>query len=282
MGLRLIRKPSTTPNINVRDDTKFIRHAYGGYKGYVPNFGNELDYEINGLNFKILSGTAVIDGYEVEIDSNGSIVTLDRQDEKKYVVVYLEIDLATNTVQTGYSYSISTYPDVPLGDDLTQNSTGIARLPLYKFTVTGDVISDITKVVQKIPYLLEKSLDLYNFVIKETGEIRDDVNDFKNSTNEKIDKKAGFPNYLTSSDTEYPVGSIIIADAFLSGVDMQYVEKPNSEVFVTVFADGYRVELTPNYSGWTYLAGIWRTRGSISVPTSDGSYHIVICQRVIQ
>lgn len=157
MAIRLVREPSDTPNINNTDDFVGLRYAYGDNNGYVKGRGNECDYEINGLNFTIKSGRLVIDGVEVDIPSGGETITITSSGVEVRYVVYLEINLATNTaeIKTTYTTAIIGYPTVDPGDDLTENTTGTARLSLYQFRKEkSNVIYDSTvkKLIKDIPY----------------------------------------------------------------------------------------------------------------------------------
>lgn len=156
MAIRLVREPSDTPNINNTDDFVGLRYAYGDNNGYIKGRGNECDYEINGLNFTIKSGRLVIDGVEVDIPSGGETITVTSSGVESRYVVYLEINLATNTAEIKTTYSTSlVYPTVDAGDDLTENTTGTARLPLYRFRkekINVINLSTLKKLIKDIPY----------------------------------------------------------------------------------------------------------------------------------
>ena len=152
MAIKMVRKPSETPNITNIDDFIPFRYAYGNQNGYVKGKGNEVSYTINGANFKINSGRLVLQGVETDIDSSGYTITIDNSSEKRYFTVYYTVNLGTNTVSINNQYSTSTYPTISSGDDLTVTTNGIANLVLYKFTAQSSVISNVTKVVQEITY----------------------------------------------------------------------------------------------------------------------------------
>ena len=153
MGIRMVRQPSQTPNVTNIDDIIPFRYAYGDQNGYVIGKGNEISHTIDGSTFRINSGRVVLQGVETDIDANGVSFTIDNASETRYFVVYYEVNLATQTTAIKLStYSTSGYPTIDAGDDLTANSSGIARLPLYRFTATGGVISNVSKVAKAIEY----------------------------------------------------------------------------------------------------------------------------------
>jgi len=160
MGLRFIRKPSDTPNVQNSDDTRMIRYAYGGYDGYVQNRGNELNHTINGLDFVIGTGVVSLQGYETEVDAQGWLMTVTNSPTKHYYSVYYEVNLATQTTDIKHKVSTSGYPDIPTNDDLTQTTTGVANLLLYRFEATSGVISNVQKVVKAIPYAADIVADI--------------------------------------------------------------------------------------------------------------------------
>ena len=153
MGIRMVRQPSQTPNVTNIDDIIPFRYAYGDQDGYVIGKGNEISHTIDGSTFRINSGRIVLQGVETDIDANGVSFTIDNASETRYFVVYYEVNLATQTTSIKLSsYDTMGYPNIDLGDDLTANSSGIARLPLYRFTATSGVISNVTKVAKAIEY----------------------------------------------------------------------------------------------------------------------------------
>ena len=155
MAIKMVREPSETPNINNIDDIVPMRYAYGNQNGYVIGKGTEISNTVNGLNFTINSGRLVLQGVECDIDASGVTITIDNIATKRYYVVYLQVNLGLNTAQILSSYDTATYPSIDAGDDLTENTTGIARLPLYRFIATSGVISEVNKVVESIKYVNE-------------------------------------------------------------------------------------------------------------------------------
>ena len=158
MAIKMVREPSETPNINNIDDIVPMRYAYGNQNGYVIGKGNEISNTVNGLNFTINSGRLVIQGVECDIDASGVTITIDNIATKRYYVIYLEVNLGLNSATIKNEYDTATYPSIDAGDDLTENTTGVARLPLYRFTATSGIISDVNKVVESVKYTSDISV----------------------------------------------------------------------------------------------------------------------------
>ena len=152
MAIEMVRIPSETPNISNTDDFVGLRYAYGNQNGYVIGKGQECSYTINGSKFRINSGRLVLQGVECDIDANGVEVTIDNVATKKYYTVYLQVNLATNETKILAMSDTSGYPTIESGDDLTQNTTGIAKMELYHFDATSGVISNVQKVAKAIQY----------------------------------------------------------------------------------------------------------------------------------
>lgn len=155
MAIKMVREPSETPNINNIDDIVPMRYVYGNQNGYVIGKGNEISNTVNGLNFTVNSGRLVLQGVECDIDATGVTITIDNIATKRYYTVYLEVNLGLNTATIKDEYDTATYPTIDAGDDLTENTTGIARLPLYQFTATTGIISEVNKVVESVKYINE-------------------------------------------------------------------------------------------------------------------------------
>ena len=158
MAIKMVREPSETPNINNIDDIIPMRYAYGGQNGFVIGKGNEISNTVNGLNFTVNSGRLVLQGVECDIDASGVTITIDNIATTRYYVVYLQVNLGLNTAQILDTYDTATYPNIDTGDDLTENTTGIARLPLYRFIATSGVISNVNKVVESVKYTADMSV----------------------------------------------------------------------------------------------------------------------------
>lgn len=155
MAIKMVREPSDTPNINNIDDIVPMRYAYGGQNGFVIGKGNEISNSVSGLNFTVNSGRLVLQGVECDIDATGVTITIDNIATKRYYTVYLEVNLGLNTATIKSKYDTATYPSIDAGDDLTENTTGVARLPLYQFTATSGIIGEINKVVESVRYVNE-------------------------------------------------------------------------------------------------------------------------------
>lgn len=153
MAIKMVREPSETPNINNIDDIIPMRYAYGGQNGFVIGKGTEISNTINGNNFIINSGRLVLQGVECDIDATGVTITIDNIATKRYYTVYLEVNLGLNIAIIKSEYDTATYPTIDVGDDLTENTTGVARLPLYQFTATSGIIGEVNKVVESVKYV---------------------------------------------------------------------------------------------------------------------------------
>ena len=153
MGIRMVRQPSQIPNVTNIDDIIPFRYAYGDQDGYVIGKGNEISHTIDGRTFRVNSGRIVLQGVETDIDANGVSFTIDNASETRYFVVYYEVNLATQTTAIKLSnYDTAGYPTIDLGDDLTVNSSGIARLPLYRFIAKTGIISNVEKIAKAIEF----------------------------------------------------------------------------------------------------------------------------------
>lgn len=155
MAIKLVRANSDTPNIQNSDDSRLFRYACGGYDGVVKNYGNELNYEITGNNFKVKSGEFVIDGWQGDVDGNGVTIQVDNLGGIQYYVVYAEIDLSVSANQKAEIkavYNTAYYPTISRGDDLTTTPSGVARLELYRFEASSGVISNVQKQFRVMDY----------------------------------------------------------------------------------------------------------------------------------
>ena len=181
MAIKMVREPSETPNINNIDDIIPMRYAYGGQNGFVIGKGNEISNSVSGLNFTVNSGRLVLQGVECDIDATGVTITIDNIATKRYYTIYLEVNLGLNTATIKDEYDTATYPTIDAGDDLTENTTGVARLPLYRFTATSGIISEVNKVVESVKYA--KDIKVENAFNSDNAlkSITQDVDD--NSTN---------------------------------------------------------------------------------------------------
>lgn len=176
--LRLIRKDSETPNVTSHDDARMVRYAYGGQDGFVKNRGSEIGYTINGTSFVIGSGVLVLQGWEVEIDANGVSVPISGSvSGRQYYSVYLEVNCGTDTASIKSIYTTIAYPNIPASDDLTKDTTGAARLLLYRFMVASGVISGVQKIVEGIDYTKDSVSALRNDLNSTESELREELNE---------------------------------------------------------------------------------------------------------
>ena len=152
MAVFFIRKPSETPNIQNIDDIRMVRYAYGNQNGYIKNYGQELSHTIVGSTFSINSGIFVIQGAEVRIDANGWSESVSGVTNKRYYIVYGEVDLDKQTAEIKSKYSYANYPTEEASDDLTEVTNGTASVLLYRFTATNGIIADVVKVIKGIDY----------------------------------------------------------------------------------------------------------------------------------
>lgn len=164
MAVVMVRQPSETPNITNIDDIIGLRYTYANQNGYVIGrgaIGTGVDaeaYTINGNNFIINSGRLVIQGVEVDIKNEHQLV-IDINSTKRYYAVYLEVNLATNTSNIFVGVDDVGTPTIDLGEDLTANSVGVARMVLFTFEATNGLISNIKKVVKACEYSIPYKVD---------------------------------------------------------------------------------------------------------------------------
>lgn len=209
MAIKMVRVPSETPNISNIDDFAGLRYAYGNQNGYVISKGQECSYTINGSNFKINSGRLVLQGVECDIDANGVNVIIDNVSTTRYYSIYLQVNLALNETKILAQYDTATYPNIDIGNDLTQNTTGTARMELYHFKATSGVISNIEQIVSKIEY---------------SGTALSDYDNSKGTIEERLDA-LGFKQ-----------GSLIFPDIFpiVKSVKLNKLERQGNYVLGTL------------------------------------------------
>lgn len=188
MAIEMVRIPSETPNIANIDDFVGLRYAYGNQDGYVANKGNECSYSINGNIFKINSGRLVLQGVECDINANGVEITIESISATRYFTIYLQVNLALNETKILSQYDTATYPIIESGDDLTQDTSGVARLPLFHFVATNGVISSVEKIVGGINYY-GTSLENYDYskgTIEKRLEPLDEYDNTKGTIEERL------------------------------------------------------------------------------------------------
>lgn len=163
--IRLVRAASSTPNVSNRDDTCFVRYAYGGESGIVKNFAGELalsvvPYATRPEYIHLLGGRVVLMGWEVDIDEQDVSVPYGSGDAGVTFWLYLEIDLLVESVKLGWEKG-GTLPGTMLdrydwvyGDDFTQHPSGKARIYLY--TIDSFVNPPTEPICKKLEYLKDK------------------------------------------------------------------------------------------------------------------------------
>lgn len=174
MAISMVRQPSETPNVTNIDDIIPFRYAYGDQNGYVIGKGQELSYTINGRDFRVNSGRVVLNGVESDVDANGVTFTIDNASETRYYVVYYQVNLATNTTDILLSnFSTTGYPVIDIGEDLTTNPSGLARMELYRFATSNGVIQNVEKIVKAIEYtqnvVVNNAINSRNAILKKDG-----------------------------------------------------------------------------------------------------------------
>lgn len=154
MAYKLVRKSSETPNITNRDDARMVRYAYGNYDGVVKGFGEELSITVDGSTATIHGGRMVLNGWEVDVDSNGvSFEAL--PGSTQYYCVVLTVNLANESAEFTIVSNSGVYPDVPVGDDLSQYPNGFRRIITHRLSSVDGVFSYHERIVPLIPYLLD-------------------------------------------------------------------------------------------------------------------------------
>lgn len=225
MAIEMVRVPSKTPNITNIDDFAGLRYAYGNQNGYVIGKGQECSYSVNGANFKINSGRLVLQGVECDIDANGVDVVIDNVSTLRYYSVYLQVNLALNETKILAQYDTAGYPNINTGDDLTANTTGTARLELYRFTATGGVISNVERTVAKIEY---------------SGTALSDYDNSKGTIEERLDK-LGFKEgsiefasgYTASTNNLKRQGNYVIGELSFSPEGFKFFTLSSTNVYTT-------------------------------------------------
>lgn len=236
MAVKMVREPSETPNINNIDDIVPMRYAYGNQNGYVIGKGNEISNTVNGLNFTVNSGRLVLQGVECDIDAVGVTITIDNIATTRYYVVYLQVNLGTNTVSILSTYDTATYPTIDSGDDLTENTTGIARLPLYRFIATSGVISEVNKVVESIKYIKDVKV---NYAKKSDNSVNSE--NTKKVNNVEITNDLRQYEFLVEANS-LSVGSKINFNKTVKEGDLLLIERGLSQIYIKLVADPF----TPN------------------------------------
>lgn len=250
MAIKMVREPSETPNINNIDDIIPMRYAYGGQNGFVIGKGNEISNTVNGLNFTVNSGRLVLQGVECDIDAVGVTITIDNIATKRYYVVYLQVNLGLNTAQILSSYDTATYPTIDAGDDLTENTTGVARLPLYRFTATSGIISDVNKVVESVKYTSNMSVANANLIqnVDLSSPNSAKFGDYIYFKRQLLWSGTEYSTYSPTTDTINTVGEITFSDEVPSGTLLE-IWSNGRPVYVS--AGRTDTTIPDTYASWT-------------------------------
>lgn len=143
MAINLIRKNNQPAVTAYQDATVFHMlkgHDYAGKNGGVfPGVNNGFGYIADAVNKKFIvkSGMGMLYGRQFELPGNETVeFALSSFETITYGTVYVEVntmDSENETAQIKCAYSTETWPT--LGNtDIYKNKTGIATMPLYKFT----------------------------------------------------------------------------------------------------------------------------------------------------
>ena len=243
MSIRLVRAPSDTPNIQNKDDAKMIRYAYGGYDGVVKGFGQECAYTFENGIFKIGSGRIVLQGWEVDIDEFGWSLDLSNVTTGAYsYVVYLEVDLVNQQANLNYKFAVSGYPVIDRGDDLTTYPEGIARIPLYEFTINGGEIASIYLVLPVIPYAkdIKESIENGKIKAKIATYASDDI--LKGTIEERLTRLGFKSGVITFAGKSY--GSVEYKNTENNGIYRQ-----GNYVFCRIKIENKNIKLQENIFG---------------------------------
>lgn len=137
---RLVRASSKEPNVFGMDDTVMARYAYGGRDGIVAGFASELPVTVSSTQITVGLGRVVLHGWEVDVQS--TITLTPTLYGNGYIWVYLEINLALESAEFKLVTSYTPYfpSTLGLGDDLTTNPFGTARLPIYQTSYTNGLL----------------------------------------------------------------------------------------------------------------------------------------------
>lgn len=160
MAIKLVRESSETPNITNQDDARMVRYAYSGYTGFVKNYLDEVGYQIDGTKFKLKGGVVVVNGWEVSIENGSWELDLSTISGTQYYTIYLTVNLTTETAVIRSVYASGAYPTVQSGDDLTEDPYGEANVVLYHVKAVSGRSSEVSKIIQPIPYINEKVADI--------------------------------------------------------------------------------------------------------------------------
>lgn len=240
--IRLIRKSSDTPNVSNLDDCRHIRYAYGGANGYVKSYGSECGYNVESGKFVVGSAVLALQGWEAEIDANGVEISIPSGvSTTLYWNVIFEVNLANETTRIYGEYTQNSYPEFTPGDDLTQVTSGTAKLLLYQFTSTSGIVSNIQKKVNAILYSEDRLQD----VIDDVNVAKLDIVDIERRLDELGFKQGSF-EILSGAGTAtaniiFKQGNYVYFNLIINVTkNTRYIEVIfDSDFYPTFFAKGY-------------------------------------------
>lgn len=149
MDIKFVRKNGA--NINNNDDYVPFKYAYGDIDGYTNGF----TYSVNG-NILHINGNSriVVQGVESIIETGGIDIEFDIVNEKRKYLIYLSVNMTTQTSGILTRYGTTSYPFVDLiYDDITSSyGKGVAQIGLITLDVENGVISNDERVIKKIPF----------------------------------------------------------------------------------------------------------------------------------
>ena len=293
----LVRKESETPNIQNVEDIIGLKYAGNGVNGVVKNYLNQMSYEINGRDFKVRSGEAIIDGWQVKVDAEGATVSVNNTSNTEYCVVYIEVDLTIADNKQAYLklvYDSALFPQLDTGDNISVIHTGIARMELYRFVHSNGTINDVQSRFEFLDG--ESYIAKYASTDKSKGSIEERLTKlgFRQGTltpsistlsvPENIFTRQG--NYVLMNSTTFVNSKSMSAQSSYTIGIVPVEFRPKKTIHLSVFMDGSNVIYTiPGAATLTAdgvltldnFTGIYAvyTIGSIIGGTSPGadSYH---------
>lgn len=149
MDIKFVRKNGL--NINNNDDYVPFKYAYGNIDGYTGGF----PYSINGNVLHIGTARIIIQGVESVIETGGIDIEFDIVNEKRRNLVYLSVNMATQTssILTKYDTgNYNLYQDLIYQDITGAYGQGVAQIPLIYLETENGVISNVRKDVEQIPF----------------------------------------------------------------------------------------------------------------------------------
>lgn len=175
--------------VNSYDDAVDFHFAYNGESGVLAGAYEEMNYETPSTSvFRVLSGKAVIYGRQFEI-LEGTYedipLTVPPAGQNYYYNIYAKLDLTDNTNQKvtveAQPYGTAGFPSWPVNQDLIRTPIGTAYLPLYRFILTSNGISNITSV-----RLILSATRLWDALFAERQARNDAIENINNRLDEEL------------------------------------------------------------------------------------------------